>query len=394
MRILHVVAFVGRRSGGLGPTALGLAHAQQTLGCEATVWCLDSPTEATQAVCEWNTDVRVVTTPVVGPAMVGFSPVAERMACSDTGARFDILHQHGIWMANSRITNLWRGAFQRPTVISPHGTLNEYAWRRSRWKKWLAWQGYEGRNLRLASCLHTAETDVLNFRMRGLRNPIASIPNGISSEWLSSIGDAERFRQQYAIPPGRRLLLFLSRLHPIKGLPLLFEALASMHQSIGDWCLVVAGPDEVGHRRELELLSERLQIGDCVQFVGPLSGVDKRDAFAAADLFVLPTHTENFGIVVVEALGAGVPVLTTHGAPWQELQTNRCGWWVDVSARAIQGALQNAVQQSKGELAAMGQRGKILVSQKYTWEQAAWKSFQLYDWLLQRGKRPDFVTID
>ena len=395
MYILHIVASVGRESGGLRTVALGLARAQRALGHEAMIWCLDSPAVAAEAASTYSLEGHIVTTPVLGPTMVGYSPVVERMAGSDAGAHYDILHQHSIWMANSRITHRWRAAFGRPTVVAPHGTLEEYALKRSAWKKRLASLLYERKNLRLASCLHaTAEAEAMSFRNYGLRNPIAVIPNGIPDALTHSIGEGARFRERYSIPPDKRVMLFISRLHPKKGLPLLFKAIALIREQLANWYLVVAGSDEVNHRRELQLLSERLGIEDLIQFTGPLFGSEKLDAFDVADLFVLPTHSEGFGIIIAEALGAGLPVLTTRGAPWQELPAHRCGWWVDVSTSAIQDALLDAIQRPKHELVEMGQRGRSLVAQKYTWSQVAGKSLMLYEWLLGFGKRPDFVVTD
>lgn len=395
MRILHLVASVGQSSGGLGPVALGFAREQYALGHETTIWCLDSPVEASEVARTWGLEGRIVTSPVLGPSVIGYSPVAERMAGSDAGDRYDILHQHGIWMANSRVTNRWRATFKRPTVVAPHGTLKAYALRRSAWKKRLAALTYEIKNLRAASCLHaTSSAEATSLRQYGLDHPIAIIPDGIPETWIQGQGNCDRFRSRFSIPSNRRLLLFLSRIHPIKGLPLLFEAMVSIPRQLTDWQLVVAGPDEVGHRRELDLLLEKLEIGNWAQFVGPLFESDKRDAFAAADLFVLPTHSENFGIVVAEALGAGVPVLTTRGAPWEELQTYRCGWWVEVNTEAIRAALLDAIQRPKEELKAMGQRGRALVAEHYTWPLVAQKSLMLYQWLLGRAERPDFVITD
>lgn len=298
-------------------------------------------------------------------------------------------------MANSRVTNRWRATFGRPTVIAPHGTLEAYGLKRSAWKKRLARLWYERKNLRLASCLHaSSKAEAISFRNFGLRNPIAIIPNGITDAQLHAAGEGARFRARYSIPPDKRLLLFISRLHPKKGLSLLFEAMALIREQLTNWHLVVAGSDEMGHRRELELLSERIGIRDLIQFTGPLFGSEKQDAFAATDVFVLPTHSEGFAIIVAEALGAGVPVLTTRGAPWEELRNHRCGWWVDVSTSAIQDALLDAIQRPRSELVQMGQRGKTLVAQKYTWSQVAGKSLMLYEWLLGLGERPDFVVTD
>ena len=99
-------------------------------------------------------------------------------------------------------------------------------------------------------------------------------------------------------------MLFLSRIHPIKGLPMLLAALARHRDQLHDWRLLIAGPDEAGHRAEVERLALQLGVTDMILFPGALYEADKRDAFAAADLFVLPTHTENFGIVIAEALAS------------------------------------------------------------------------------------------
>jgi len=370
MRILHIVASIRPESGGLRTVSLGLAQGQCTLGHEATIWCLDSPAEAAESASAWGFEGQLVSSAVLGPSMVGYSPVAERRAGSEAG-------------------------FGRPTVIAPHGTLEAYGLKRSAWKKRLARLWYERKNLRLASCLHaSSKAEAISFRNFGLRNPIAIIPNGITDAQLHAAGEGARFRARYSIPPDKRLLLFISRLHPKKGLSLLFEAMALIREQLTNWHLVVAGSDEMGHRRELELLSERIGIRDLIQFTGPLFGSEKQDAFAATDVFVLPTHSEGFAIIVAEALGAGVPVLTTRGAPWEELRNHRCGWWVDVSTSAIQDALLDAIQRPRSELVQMGQRGKTLVAQKYTWSQVAGKSLMLYEWLLGLGERPDFVVTD
>lgn len=395
MRILHVVASVGHNSGGLGQVALGLTQGQYTLGHDPAIWCLDPPTEAIEVARMSSFECPIVTSPVIGPSTIGYSPTAERMASSSDGNHYDILHQHGIWMANSRVTNRWRAAFGRPTVVAPHGTLEPYALRRSEWKKRLATLFYEGANLQDASCVHVTSTvEAASCRKYGLTNPIAVIPDGVPEAWIHSTGDSGRFRCRFSISSARRLILFLSRVHPIKGLPLLFEAMARLKQQLNDWLLVVGGPDERGYINTLRILANKLHIENLIRFVGPLFGPDKRDAFAAADLFVLPTYSENFGIVVAEALGAGVPVLTTRGAPWEALETYRCGWWVDVNAAAIQDALVSAIQCSREELRLLGQHGKVLVAEKYTWSEAARKSLSLYKWLIGHGERPNFIITD
>jgi glycosyltransferase involved in cell wall biosynthesis len=273
--------------------------------------------------------------------------------------------------------------------------LRSQALKRSSWKKWIAALLYEAHNLRQAACLHaTSDVEAASFRAYGLQNPIALIPLGISPNWLEGVGDGARFCRKNAIPGDTRIMLFLSRIHPIKGLPLLLEALARIRSLLDGWHLAIVGPDEGGHGRELQRLAQRLGITDLVTFGDAVFGDDKRDAFAAAELFVLPTNSENFSFAVAEALGAGVPVITTQGAPWQDLLGYHCGWWIDISTTALQDALVAATRLSRAELVEMGQRGRDLVARKYTWRQVGEQSLMLYEWLLGRSDRPSFVITD
>ena len=129
-----------------------------------------------------------------------------------------------------------------------------------------------------------------------------------------------------------------------------------------------------------------------MKFVGPQFDQEKREAFAAADLFVLPSYSEGAPMTVLEALGAGVPVLTTKASPCEYLVTQHCGWWPEISESSIAEALKSALKQPIGELREMGKRGRDLVSDKYTWDKIAEQTLMLYDWLLERGPQPDFIV--
>jgi glycosyltransferase involved in cell wall biosynthesis len=401
LNILHLVsaAGVGGASGGLGPVALGFSKEQKRLGCKPIIWTLD-PSSVSQEETKTNglnfQGIKYFNT--FGPSYIGYSPSMEKKGLKKEGSRFDVLHQHGLWLAVTRVTNRWRNAhaLSRPTIVAPHGTLDDYALKRSAWKKKIALIAYEMDNLQHAACLHaTAISEANSFRNFGLKNPIAIIPNGISDECLKRQGDAARFRSRFSIPSDKRLLLFLSRINPKKGLPLLFTAIAKLDKELEGWNIVIAGFEDVpGYQRELEQLAKSLNISKKIIFVEPLFGHDKQDAFAATDILVLPTHSEGFGIVVIDALAAGVPVLTTYGAPWEELHSHNCGWWVEISEQGIYNGLQDAISRSKQELMEMGCRGKLLVESKYTWPQVTKMTIELYNWLLGRCNMPDFVWKD
>jgi glycosyltransferase involved in cell wall biosynthesis len=393
--VLHVTPFVGKASFGIGPVVLSIATSQRALGLQADIWCYDDKTEISQLQHSYDLGNQAIRSfPIVGPGRLGYSPVMERDIVAQAGS-YDVIQQHGIWTGVSRATNCYRAHNGKPTIISPHGSLDTWALRRSIWKKRLARFLYEGKNLHEAACLHAlSKREAEGFRAIGLRNPIAVIPNGISETWLLSTGDASAFRRKHGLSEKAKILLFLGRITPIKGLPMLVRALSTLKQRLEDWKLVIAGVDEFSHQKEVQLLVEQLAMKPYVQFVGPLFDHDKRDAFAAADLFVLPSHSEGAPIVILEALESGIPVLATKASPWEDLVTYRCGWWSDISENAIADALEDAIQKPRDMLQEMGQRGKSLVQKRYTWSQVAEKTSLLYEWLLGRKKQPDFVIKD
>jgi glycosyltransferase involved in cell wall biosynthesis len=159
------------------------------------------------------------------------------------------------------------------------------------------------------------------------------------------------------------------------------------------WELVIVGPSEGGHRAELEERVRQLDLQDVVSFAGPVADEEKWSEYQKADLFILPTYSENFGIVVAEALATGCPVLTTTGTPWQELKTHRCGWWVEPRPPSIAQALRDAVGRSDEQRRRMGERGRALVENKYSWTGVAKKMERVYRWIQGEGAPPNFVHL-
>ena len=390
MNILHLTPHVTMRGGGLATAVVGLAAAQTELSHRVAIKCIDGYEQLTAG----GPAFEIISSAQKGPAHLSFSPAAERWATSAAAGEFDILHQHGVWPFFSRVTSIWRNAQRRPTVIAPHGSFEAWPMRRSRWKKWLAAHAYERENLLAADCLQaTAEAEIPGMRAFGLANPIAVIPNGISEEWLALQGSASDFHSAYDVPRGRRILLFLSRLHPKKRAIELVHAFAAVHERHPEWHLVIAGPEESRtYAMRLRRAIARHGLSAKVQMVGPLQIKEKRNALAAADLLVLPTISENFAIVIAEALSCGVPVLTTRGAiAWQSLEERRCGWRTEVGLAPFTAGLRVALATAPATLAEMGERGKELVREQFLWGDAAERSLDLYNWLLGRKPRPAFV---
>lgn len=392
IRSLHITSVIGRESFGLGQVAVNLAKAQNDLKADARIWCLDEAEQVDWAIAQ----PRLARDKVRDFRHNGFSRLGYSFsmfsAVKSDGRDFDVVHQHGIWTACSHASNRFRDVHRIPTVIAPHGALQRWALMRSSWKKRLALLAYERKNLHQAACLHaTAEAEVADFRDYGLSNPIALIPNGVSEGWLGSQGNGLRFRERHAIRPDRRLLLFLSRITPKKGLPILLEAINRVQYEFNDWILVVAGTDEFSHLQEVKSLVAKLNLQNRVLFPGPLYGQEKRDAFAASDAFVLPSYSEGSPMVILDCLATGIPVITTQGTPWRSLRDWQCGWWVEASTVGIAQALQDMLRLPKIKLHAMGQRGLELVRAQYLWKTQGQKTLDLYAWLLEKQGKPDFI---
>lgn len=261
--------------------------------------------------------------------------------------------------------------------------LEPWAVNHRAWKKRLAWWLYQRRDLQTARVLHaTAAQEADNLRRLGLSQPIAVIPNGI---------DLPTGVEHRRLTEGRRVALFLSRIHPVKGLLNLVEAWRLVRPA--GWRLLIAGPDEDGHRAVVEQRIRAAGLTDDCEFVGPVEGQRKTELYRMAHLFVLPSFTENFGVVVAEALSYGLPVITSRGTPWADLESFGCGWWVETAPESLAVALRAAKDLSDEERVAMGERGRTYV-RRYNWDAIANETLSLYRWVLGQGERPPCVRVD
>jgi glycosyltransferase involved in cell wall biosynthesis len=302
----------------------------------------------------------------------------------DNIRQVEVIHGHGLWLA----PNLEAGwAAKRggvPFVLTPHGMLSEVALGYSLWKKRIMWAMAQGAVARSAACIHvTSEAELADVRAIGLRQPVAVIPNGID---LPPTED----RRACNI---RRTVLALGRVHPKKNLAGLIRAWAIVEPRRSDWSLRIAGPAEDGHDATLRVLAGELGLSR-VSITGPAYGEATTTAYREADLFVLPTANENFGLTVAEALAAGTPVIATKGAPWAGLEHKRCGWWVDHGVDALAAALESATALPRQALLEMGARGREWMKQDYSWDGLAELMADVYLWLARDAEPPACVRFD
>ncbi|MGE0643568.1 MAG: glycosyltransferase [Nitrospira sp.] len=301
------------------------------------------------------------------------------------GSPSTVLHSNGLWTAvNHWVTHQAR-RWQVPLIVQPHGMLEPWALAYRGWKKRLALSLYQRRDLESANLfIATAEQEAESIRRFGLHQPIAVIPNGVEHAIGGENGVPTHHRTA-------RTALFLSRIHPKKGLLNLVSAWGELRPR--DWRLVIAGPDEDGHLAQVISSVHQQGITECVEYVGEVEGQKKAALYRDADLFVLPTFSENFGVVVAEALAYGLPVITTRGTPWADLEQFDCGWWIDTGVEPLVSVLRKAISLSDDERKAMGERGRRYV-QRYDWNVIARQTAEVYRWLLLQGPKPDCVRTD
>jgi glycosyltransferase involved in cell wall biosynthesis len=423
MRIFHCVARLDPASGGPARSVPQLALGLAQQGVEIGLWCPGAVTGALPDLPpEAHSMIRVL--------------AGDFSAALDAFGVPDLVHDHGIWLpCNREVARVCR---QRgiPRIVSPRGMLEPWALNHKKWKKRLAWWLYQKRDLQSAVALHaTAGQEAEQLRKLGFSQPVIVAANGVTvinaetlkSEKLKKDGaDAQPASisafQRFSVSTfPQKTALFLSRIHPVKGLPLLLDAWA--HVKPADWRLRIVGPDEGGHTAELKRLCGELGLGyveesgdgreetgdrrqkaarevpagsppppvPCplspVLFSGPIEGQAKWELMRAADLFVLPSHSENFGIAVAEALACGVPVITTTGAPWAGLLEHQCGWWVDVNVDALAGALEAAISISDSERREMGQRGVQWMRAEFAWSAIASRIATAYEEVLDSKRQ-------
>lgn len=293
-----------------------------------------------------------------------------------------VIHDNGLWLPTNHAVAVAGEILKRPLLISPRGMLSPWELRHRRWKKSLAWILFQRGDLRRAFALHaTSEKEANDFRAVGYRGPVAIVPNGVAIPELS--GPRPRSNSP-------RRAICVTRIHRKKGLLDLIEAWSRVRPP--GWRMVIAGSDEDRHRQELEAEIKAKRLTESFEFVGVVESEQRKTLYRGADLFILPSHSENFGMSIAEALAASVPVVTTKGTPWSELNEYQCGWWTDIGAESLAVALKDATQLPDDARSEMGRRGRKLVMEKYSWPNVAKKMKNIYAWVLGRAPQPDCVV--
>ncbi|TAK98851.1 MAG: glycosyltransferase [Verrucomicrobia bacterium] len=428
----NLVGSVSRNAGGLNESVRRLVQSVRDTGVGVRVLTVED--EFTQAdLPAWN-PVTVDVFPRAWPDAFGYSPGFLRTL---NDYEPDLMHTHGIWMYPSIATAAYCHRHRLPYMISPHGMLDPWAVRHHRWKKVLAFALYESDHVRGARCIRAlCEAEARAIRQMGLKNPVAIIPNGIDLP-ESGKQKAENRNAPWngLVEPGRKVLLFLSRIHPKKGLPNLIRAWAatlnSQPSSLNSWCLAIAGWDQGGHESELKQLATELGIAwadvrdrtekqkhstsniqdptsispplvdtqlaspgtrhPSLLFLGPQFNEAKIACYRECDAFVLPSFSEGVPMVVLEAWAHHKAVLMTPECNLPEGFARDAAVRIETGTEQIIPGLQKLFAATEAERASIGARGRRFVEEQFTWTTIAEKIKTTYQWMLGAGEPPPWM---
>ena len=407
MRVLHVIPSFAARYGGPIVAVQGLTKELARQGHDVTVMTtnldgpgvLDVPVNSAVAM----DGVEVWYFPVERPRWHHFSRPLGR-ALRERVGEFDIVHVHSVFLWPTTIGAYWCRRRGVPYLISPHGSLDPVTMAKpydswwvsltSRAKKWTYLKTIGRLDLNGASGIHfTSRADLesgggLRLRPRGYILPLAVDPSDVTE-----LDKGLQLRQKYLGLKGKKLVLFLSRLDPKKGLDILFSALADLSARRDDFALAVAGSGTAAYERRVASLVRDRGLQEMVVFLGFLQGADKWSVLLECDVFVLPSHHENFGVAVVEAMAAGLPVVISDRVNiHQEVEAAGAGVVTGLDPKQVAAAVDKLLS-DEGLRREMGAAGASLVRERFSWDVAARKIAQAYQDIvdIRRGAPLDAV---
>ncbi len=383
MRILHIASSYGPdvSKGGVARAADLLARAQVRIGADVTVFTTNAALGEGRFIPERENRGGVWVHFFSTQRGLGqFPPRSFFWTCLQRMKEFDVAHIHGIWS----LPGTWGALAARwanvPYVVSPQGMLNDWAMRFRAYKKVPYWYAMERHTVGGAAWIHFAtqeEQRQAQTWVAGKKSKV--IPIGLDLKEFGALPPRGDFRDRQQIPRGAPLLTFLGRIHPVKGLDVLLRALVQIKAEVPEVILAIAGPDEDGHTDRLQGLAKDLGVEGHVRWLGTIEEQVKSSFLVDADLFVLPSFSENFGLAAVEAMAVGCPVVLGRGVNIAaQVGAFGAGWVVATEPDALATAIVVALRDHETRQT-MGKAGRRLVAEWYDGEAAAREMVKGYE---------------
>lgn len=380
MRVIHVISSLAPALGGPSKACIEMARAVAARGHTVEVYTTDFGLEGQvradgAALSDGGASVRYF--PVQWPRALKPSWPLNAALARDL-PRADVVHLHSLYLFHDWAAGRICRRADVPYIVRPHGTLDPYIWRRHRARKQIMEWAFQNRVLRHAAALHYTTEEEMRLAAPYARGaPGVVVPLGVALDEYDSLPPPERFFARHPETRGKRIVLFLSRLHEKKGLDILTASFGRIAQKFPDAHLVLAGPDD-GMGAQVDEWLRKAGVADRATRTGMLEGEDKGAALSAASVFVLPSYSENFGIAVLEAMAAGLPVAISDQVNlWREVEGGGAGLVSPCEAGAFTALLERLLGDPM-EARRMGQAGRALAREKFAWPRIAAELEALY----------------
>jgi glycosyltransferase involved in cell wall biosynthesis len=382
MKILHVIANLAPRYGGPSKACVEMAQAVARLGHNVTIYTTnqDGPTELDvpidHSVFRENIEIRFF--PIQKPRFWGTSmPMA--LALRQKIQEVDLVHIHSLYLFYNLVAAHYCRIYGTPYLVRPHGMLDPFIYYRHRFRKKIMELLFENRNIKQAAAIHftTDEEKQLAepylFKTRGI-----VIPHGLYLAEYENLPALDTFKNCYPETKGKKIILFFGRINFKKGLDILVQAFAKVVQRHDEAYLVIAGPDDDGLGEKVRADLKNAGILDRTIFTGMLQGKHKLAVLQDAEMFVLPSYSENFGISVVEAMASGLPVIISNKVNiWREVEKGQAGLVAPCNVEQFAKMMENLLDNPE-KAKQLGQNGKTLVTEKFQWPSVAFALEQAY----------------
>lgn len=381
MRVLHVAASMSPEWGGPVKVIQGLTESLVKRGVQISVFAPSKNPK--KAIIPKGVDVRLFPESIFAKIWRNHSFQLAK-ALKKEVARFDIIHIHEIWHHSHFAAYRVAKFLGIPFVVSIHGELEPWGLNFKRCKKRIYSSLIQRRILQEASALHAITTrEVQNIKNFGISNKVVVIENGINLSEFQNLPPKQKLIEYFPELQGKKILLFLGRLHVNKGLDILIRAFSRIIEKHPDARLLLVGPDENGYKDQIIELVREENITEKVIFTGLLIGEKKQSALSGADLFILPSYSEGFSISILEAMASGLPVIITKPCNFPEVEEQNAGIVINPDVSELEGAMSKLLV-SMEIRRKMGENGQKLVMDKYNWEAISDKMFNLYEDVLNR----------
>jgi glycosyltransferase involved in cell wall biosynthesis len=371
MKILHVIANLAPRYGGPSKACWEMARAVAQLGHEVSIYTTnqDGPGELAVPVDQpvWQEGVEIRYFPIQTPRFWGTSlPLA--LALRQKIPAVDLAHIHSLYLFHNLVAGHYCRRYDTPYLVRPQGILDPYIYRRHRGRKRLMEYLFENRNIRRAAALHfTAAEEAELAAPYTFGTPGLVVPLGINYDEFAVLPEPGSFRRRYPEIGDKPIILFFGRVNFKKGLDILARAFGLAARRLPDAHLVIAGPDNEGWGARVRTWLGEEGVLSRTTFTGMLLGPDKFAVLRDASMFVLPSYSENFGLAVVEAMAAGLPVIISDKVNiWREVDAEGAGRVIPCEAPALADQIISLLD-DPDEAFGMGQKGRALVQDRFQW---------------------------